>query len=293
VDISFVIISYNDDFNLLRAVGSAALKCARERLKPEIWVVDNGSTDYTPWVLSQLGQVLGERLKVIRLPRNMGTTRPRNLALARAAGRVVCVMDSDAALARGSLRGVMSLVEGCPSVGIVGPRIVVPGRGVYDSAKMVPTLVDKMLKLPRILMGLPAPNRDWYTEFPFHRPTPVHTVISCCWVFRREVFRRIGPLDERIFYAPEDVDWCLRAWKAGLGVVYYPYLSVIHHTRQITHRMPISPVAFSHMKGLGYYWLKHRYLLSRRHVVRHYIEPTLPRVQHELRAWEARIEVVA
>ena len=50
----------------------------------------------------------------------------------------------------------------------------------------------------------------------------MQTAISCCWFMRREVIERVGPLDELIFYAPEDVDYCLRAWKSGLAVVYYP-----------------------------------------------------------------------
>ncbi len=46
---------------------------------------------------------------------------------------------------------------------------------------------------------------------------------------RREVIERIGLLDERYAMAYEDVDWCLRAWRAGFGVLYFPAARLVHH----------------------------------------------------------------
>ena len=46
---------------------------------------------------------------------------------------------------------------------------------------------------------------------------------------RRRVIERIGLLDERYPMAYEDVDWCLRAWDAGMTVAYEPSATLIHH----------------------------------------------------------------
>ncbi len=46
---------------------------------------------------------------------------------------------------------------------------------------------------------------------------------------RREVIERIGAFDERYAMAYEDVDWCLRAWQAGMRVLYFPSAQLIHH----------------------------------------------------------------
>jgi glycosyltransferase involved in cell wall biosynthesis len=59
-------------------------------------VVDNGSLDHTRQVVADFKKVLGHRLIDIPLDRNTGTTYSRNLALKRARGRFICVMDSDA-----------------------------------------------------------------------------------------------------------------------------------------------------------------------------------------------------
>ncbi|MCB2189701.1 MAG: glycosyltransferase [Deltaproteobacteria bacterium] len=284
-ELSYVIINYNDAGRLPRAVASAALTAQAAGYSYEIWVVDNASLDHTPQVLAALEEALGPRLRVIRLEHNLGTTRSRNLALARSSGRLVCVMDSDAELLDAGQRRVDELLTRFPEVGIVGPRILLPDGHTYDSAKLLPTLTDKLLKVPGILLRTPTVNRDWYPDFPFPTTRPVHTAISCCWFFRRELFDLVGPLDEDIFYAPEDVDWCLRSWRAGRAVVWYPHLRVLHHTRQTSHKNPFSRTARSHLAGLFHYWNKHNYCLSRRETARRYIDPLAARLAPALAAW--------
>lgn len=286
LDISYVIITYNDAARLPMAISSAALAAGQAGLEYEIWVVDNGSTDHTTQVLAEFRQSLGGRLRVISLARNYGTTYSRNQALAQAAGRIICVLDSDAELLEGGLDGVMALLNDLPQVGIAAPRIIMPDGSTYPSVKMLPTLTDKLAKLPDIFLHRATFNRDFYPDFPFRGLRCVDTAISCCWFFRRELWERVGPLDERIFYAPEDVDWCLRTWKAGRAVVYYPHLRVLHHTRQLSRRRPLSMLALSHFKGILYYLHKHGYWFSRRRLEQRYIRPLASRLDPQLAAWE-------
>ncbi len=60
---------------------------------------------------------------------------------------------------------------------------------------------------------------DWG---PAGRPSPALAVTGACMYVRREVIERVGLLDERYAMAYEDVDWCLRAWQAGFGVLLLP-----------------------------------------------------------------------
>ncbi|MFH1058006.1 MAG: glycosyltransferase [Pseudomonadota bacterium] len=285
-DLSYVIIAYNDAGRLPKAISSAALAGARAGLDYEIIVADNGSTDDTPGLLRAFGQALGPRLLCLDLKRNTGTTYSRNRALKRARGRFICIMDSDAEIL-GDIAPVLDLLAALPEVGIVGPAIRMPDGSLYNSVKMLPTLADKLWKLPGIFLRRPTVNHDWYPDFPFARLRCVHSAISCCWFLRRDAWQRIGPLDERIFYAPEDVDYCLRAWQAGLAVVYFPGLEVLHHTRHISHRNPLSATAISHLKGLIYYLAKHGYWFGRRGPQRRYIDPLSARLTPRLAAWEA------
>jgi len=79
----------------------------------------------------------------------------------------------------------------------------------------------------------------------------------------RHLLRPVGMLDERIFYAPEDTDFCLRVWKAGRRIIYLPSVAVVHHAQEISRGLKINKAKLSHLRGLVYYFFKHRYCLRR------------------------------
>ena len=53
-------------------------------------------------------------------------------------------------------------------------------------------------------------------------------VTAACLMVKREVFEQIQGLDEKLVVAFNDVDFCLRAGKAGWLVVYDPYVEMYH-----------------------------------------------------------------
>ncbi len=63
-------------------------------------------------------------------------------------------------------------------------------------------------------------------------PGAVLAVTGACMYVRRVAIERIGLLDERYPMAYEDVDWCLRAWQAGMRVMYFPGASLYHYESQ-------------------------------------------------------------
>ena len=69
-------------------------------------------------------------------------------------------------------------------------------------------------------------------------------------------------MDERIFYAPEDVDFCLRAWLKGKPVIYRPDLEVVHDAKERSRSLKGLLFARPHVRWLAYFFKKHRYALS-------------------------------
>ena len=45
---------------------------------------------------------------------------------------------------------------------------------------------------------------------------------------KKKVFDKIGYFDEKFFISCEDVDFCFRAMRAGLKVLYWPNAKAIH-----------------------------------------------------------------
>jgi GT2 family glycosyltransferase/glycosyltransferase involved in cell wall biosynthesis len=104
-------------------------------------------------------------------------------------------------------------------------------------------IVGGQLQYPdgRIQFGGTVRNRDqpqWFDHRyrfkppgwgPADAPSAALAVTGACMYVRREVIERIGAFDERYAMAYEDVDWCLRAWQAGLRVLYFPSAQLVHH----------------------------------------------------------------
>nr|WP_294509934.1 glycosyltransferase family 9 protein [uncultured Rhodopila sp.] len=57
----------------------------------------------------------------------------------------------------------------------------------------------------------------------------VIAVTGACMLVRREVFERLGGFDEAHQITNNDLDFCLRAHRAGLLTVFTPYASLIHY----------------------------------------------------------------
>jgi len=257
IGISFIILSWNSERYLRPCFNSILDKTLAEEIPCEIIVVDNGSLDGSSLIFAEFQVRFPDHFQVIRLNCNRGTTYSRNLGLRRARGTFICIIDSDTELGEGSLSAVLERLDRQRDIGVIAPRLVLPGGEVQNSVKRFPTMLDKLRKIPRILMGIGTRNADFYEDFPFIEEREADSAISACWFFRRELLDQVGYLDERIFYAPEDLDYSLRVRKRGFRILYYPAFAVLHHTQQITHRKPLSRTSISHFCGLLYYYRKH------------------------------------
>ena len=234
-------------------------KCKQDTIDYEVLIVDNGSSDRTLDIIAQYSKG-GMPILLTRLRKNRGTTCTRNIALKKCTGDIICILDSDTAFLDGSLSELVSELLKYETVGILAPKLVESTGNIQASVKKFPSVFGKILKIPEIIFKIRLKDFDAYEQFPFTESTEVDCAISACWFFRRGLLNRVGYLDERIFYAPEDVDYCLRVKKAGKKILYYPKVTVLHQTQQITHKNFLSKIALSHFFGLAYYFYKHKYL---------------------------------
>lgn len=256
-DLSFIILTWNSRKFLASCFDSISAKCFEESIDYEIIVVDNGSTDGSAVVFEQFQSKLSDRFRVFSLGENTGTTYSRNIGLKASIGRCICILDSDTELGAGSLKGGLERLVLDESVGLLAPRLLLPDATVQHSVKRFPTFWHKLRKIPKVVLGVRMANLDFYEDFPFAAEKEVDTAISACWFFGRALIDQIGYLDEKIFYSPEDLDYSVRVRKAGKRILYYPFVTVLHHTQQISHRKPFSKVSLSHFGGLLYFYRKH------------------------------------
>ncbi len=263
-DISFVILTWNSGQYIEKCLESYAKMVNEAGISAECLIVDNGSTDDTVQKIENAAHGFSRNfsLKIFKLAKNLGTTVSRNIALKEALGEYIVICDSDTEFLSGSFLEAMSYLKDNLNAGIIAPCMVYEDGTVQPTVKLFPTIIDKISKLKKIFWGIPAKS-DFYSRFPWEEIKPVDTAISAFWMFKKELLDIVGYLDEKIFYSPEDIDFCIRVWKAKKQVLFYPKLKIKHKTQQLTHANPFSRCAFSHLIGILYNCKKHKYLFSR------------------------------
>lgn len=256
MDLSAIVLSFNSGRYIETCVRSLVHSIDECRINGEIHVVDNGSVDSSVAVLEQLKTEVGERLNVVYLPENAGTTRSRNLALRLAKGRSVLILDSDAYMNTTALRAMLRYQQLHPEAGLIAPRLIYPSGKFQMSVDVFPTVSRKVRRFLS-LRTLEQRESPGVTG-------PVDYAISACWLLRREAISATGLLDERIFYSPEDVDYCIRLWEAGHQVHYFSEVAVVHDAQEISRPKGLRMNRFTirHAMGLFYLFAKHRYGLS-------------------------------
>lgn len=267
-DISFIILTWNSARYIECCVSSYSASIEKENLCAEFLIVDNGSQDNTINVIrNNVFPKLPNGFigRLIALKKNFGTTISRNIALRKATGKYIIICDSDTVFKEGKWRDILNYLEEDKTIGIIAPCLAYPDGTIQNSVKKFPTLFDKISKLGKIFFNFSkGGSTDFYNNFPWTDIRYSDTAISAFWLFKKTILEDVGLFDEKIYYSPEDIDYCLRIWGVGKKILYYPNLKIIHYTQQISHRKPFSKQSISHFFGLLYLFKKHHYFLSRK-----------------------------
>ncbi|MDH3659606.1 MAG: glycosyltransferase family 2 protein [Alphaproteobacteria bacterium] len=262
MSISAVILSFNAKRDLERCISSLIEVEGLAAGRDQILVIDNGSTDGSQAVIERLVAAHPGLVDATFLAANLGTTISRNLGFAKASGDHLLVIDCDIYFETSVLQPLIEQLAADPSIGIIAPKLIFPDGRPQMSTDVFPTVLRKLERLFR-LRALERRDRPGQA-----RSRPVDYAISAFWLMRRELVDLVGPLDERIVYAPEDVDFCLRTWLEGKRVVHRPDLEVVHDAKERSRSLRGLLFTWRHLLGLAYFFRKHRYAFSTRALYR-------------------------
>lgn len=265
--VGFVILTWNSEKYISECLNSLITLCGNG-ISGNIVVIDNGSSDDTVQRINQVFRIDRDDAehKLFQLEKNYGTTISRNIGIrylleCQKKPNYICVLDSDTVVNELAIDNLVSVLESDPSCGIVGPRMHDANMVYQRSGRQIPTLSEKLLKvLP--MKSLQEKGTAQEAAIPENGTGSIDVgyLMSACWMMRSDLFAQVGLLDEKIFYAPEDVDFCIRVWKAGMRVQYCYDADILHHWQRLSRKKLFSKHNFEHLKGLVYLFCKHKYL---------------------------------
>lgn len=265
---SFIILTWNSERVIDACLESIA---AIKGLDYEIIPVDNGSADRTRDIVMSFKKIHPQiTVKEIWLDRNYGTTVSRNIGIKSVSDdtEYICILDSDTVINEHAVSELIRILKQDSRNAITGPHMVNLSGEEQITAKKIPTALIKFCKaFPVKKIQEIGEQMEKYTFAEDNDSYPAGYLISACWMIRRDLMDQIGLLDEKIFYSPEDVEYCVRTWEKGYRVLYCPKARIIHATQRISKKKLISRHNWEHIKGLLYFFGKYSLFFSNKKIV--------------------------
>lgn len=247
--ISLIILNWNGykmTLNCLESVSKVTLK----GFDLEVVVVDNGSTDGSrehlrsvindQFSVSRKKQITGSRspiaIKLIENEKNLGFVGGNNVGIKYAlenGADYVCLLNNDTRVDPDFLSQLVQAADSDKKIGVVGGKIYFEKGYEFHKEKYKKEDLGKIIWYAGGVI-------DWANVYGSHRGVDevdngqydktVETdfVTGCLMLVKKEVFQKIGLLDEKYFMYNEDNDFCQRAKRNGFKLIYTPKAVIWH-----------------------------------------------------------------
>lgn len=251
MDISIVIVNYNVKHYVLKCLQSIYLQpCG---LEIETIVVDNNSSDGS----NEAIQEFYPNVHLIQNKNNAGFPAANNQAFKIAKGKYIFMLNPDAELFENTLLGLFKKMENDLSIGLIAPKLLHTDGSWQQSVWHYPTLWTIFCETFYLKSFLKHKN---YNKQNKNEEFEADSFSGAAIFFRKSIIESIGMLDETLFWI-EDVDFCYRAKKAGMKLLYYPKVQATHHisvSAKLNYNVSISNQIFNKIK----YFRKYKNLVS-------------------------------
>src|SRR5271166_1073981 len=166
------------------------------------------------------------RVRVIDSKGPFNFSRVCNLGAASARGEFLLFLNDDIEVIEpGWLDALLEHAQR-PEVGVVGPMLLWPDRTVQSAGVFLTNDVG----IERHAFRNIAEGDPGYFGLALTQRNVV-AINGACFLTRRVVFEKLGGLNEAHRVVNNETDYCLKAWREGLLLVFTPYAKLIHHER--------------------------------------------------------------
>ncbi len=201
----------------------------------QVVVVDNGSEEDPRPLLPREP----ERVRVVQLERNLGFAAGANAGIRSALAQQadgVFLINNDAVAAPNCLAELVRAVEADDRIGVAGAKTL-----TQETPPRIHTAYGVLT-----YHGPLVQQRGWMEDDVslFSEQEDVDYVSGCAMLLRARALREVGWFDEEFFAYHEDLDWCVRARRAGYRVRYVPSAVVYHRMHASTGGGYLSPITY-------------------------------------------------
>jgi len=234
VDLSIIIVNYNVKEFLQNCIHS--IQKATKNITSEIIVVDNASDDGSV----ELIQFQFPGVKLLVNEKNLGFSAANNIGLQYSTGKYLLLLNPDTIVEENTFDTLIDFFNSNPDAGLAGCKILNPdGTLQLACRRSFPgpwTSFCKVTGLSNLFPKSKIFARYNLTYLDENKTYEVDAISGSFMMVKREVFEKVGGLDEIFFMYGEDLDWCYRIQKAGYKVYYVHSTQIIHYKGESTKR---------------------------------------------------------
>jgi GT2 family glycosyltransferase len=188
----------------------------------EVLLVDNGSTEAASRSVLASWPERNARVRLLRYDVPFNYAKINNWAVAQAHGSLIVLLNNDTEVLTPDWLEALAEQASRPSVGAVGAMLL------YD---------DDTIQHAGVIVGINGVAGHSHKHLPreaagyFQVLKAINNysaVTAACLMVRKDVYDRLGGLEEQLAIAFNDVDFCLKAAEAGLRNVWLPHVVLRH-----------------------------------------------------------------
>ena len=221
--VSIVILSWNTQKLLEQCLKSIPFFA-------KIIVIDNGSTDGT---LHFLDSLKWPNLKIIKNDKNLGFAKANNQGIKASIGDLIMLLNSDTIVQKGAIEKLVSFYEKQKDKNVAFSPLLLNLDGIIQK--------EYYMKFPNLwqiffyhnlcgrFLGLKTPLKRLILENVGKEVTiNIDQLPGAALMAPKDVWDKVGLLDEDFQFLYEDVDWSWRAKKAGVKCLVATEAKIMH-----------------------------------------------------------------
>jgi len=241
IDVAIIIVSWNVRNYLSDCLRSVAADLHASRLRGEVWVIDNASTDGTVALLEDLFP----QVNIIANQNNVGFGAANNQGMRAAAAsrpRYYFFLNPDTLVRPGAIGRLVKCLDERPKGGMAGARLVYGDCRFQHSAFSFPglgQLVFDLYPMPARLyesrLNGRYPRRYYHSD---RSPFAVDHPLGATMLVRADVAESTDGFDESFHMYCEEIDWSWRVRESGWEIYAVPTAEIVHFSGESARQIP-------------------------------------------------------
>ncbi len=226
INLSIIIVSYNVKEKIMLCI-----KPLTRLRNSEIIIIDNNSKDNSYiYLYTQLKNI--KIIKLLKNSTNNGFSKAVNQGIKISRGNKILLLNPDTIPNKKAIKQLQNFLDTEDDIGLVGGKMIKPisekVHGTFVNMPNFLTGIFEFTNLKKIFKYNMFSNKFYYKNEVVNKPKLVYGLSGGFLMFKKELIKKIGMLDENFFMYLEDVDFGIRSRLAGYKNYYLPYAKIIH-----------------------------------------------------------------